>query len=488
MANMKSLAKDTVIYGLSSILGRFLNYFLTPLYTFVFDVKGGELGVVANVYAYTALILVILTFGMETTYFRFVNKEKENADTVFSTTMGVVSILSIFFLISFFAFINPIGKAMGYPDHHEYITMMAVTVAIDSIMAIPFCFLRYKGKSIKFAILKLFNIVLSVVLNLICFLVLGFDDVVYIFIINLICSASVTLFFIPEFFTMKWNFDLALARRMFSYSWPILILGIAGILNQTFDKMIFPWAYTHTGWHTVSEAKTQLGIYNACVKIAMIMAILTQTFRYAYEPIVFAKNQDRDSKEYYALAMKYFIIFMLLAFLCVVGYTDILKLIIQEDYHAGLSVVPIVMAAEIMMGIYFNLSFWYKLIDKTIWGAWFSFAGCAVLIAVNIIFVPKYGYMACAWGGFAGYGTAMLLSYIVGQMKNPINYDIKGIAVYFLIALLFFVIMTILPDYVHSMALRIVINTVLIILFLAHIVYHDMPLSSLPVIGKYFKK
>lgn len=238
----------------------------------------------------------------------------------------------------------------------------------------------------------------------------------------------------------------------------------------------------------MTEAKNQLGIYGACVKVAMIMAILTQTFRYAYEPIVFAKSKDRDSKEYYAVAMKYFIIFMLLAFLCVMGYIDILKRIIAKDYQEGLAVIPIVMAAEIMMGIYFNLSFWYKLIDKTIWGAWFSFAGCSVLIAVNILFVPKFGYMACAWGGFAGYGTAMVLSYIIGQMKNPIKYDMAGIGVYVLITCLFFGAMQVVATYVDNVILRLLINTGLIILFLAHIIYHDIPLHSLPVIGKKFKK
>ncbi|MBQ7156869.1 MAG: lipopolysaccharide biosynthesis protein [Bacteroidaceae bacterium] len=488
MANMKSLAKDTAIYGLSSIVGRFLSYLLTPLYTFVLDAKSGGLGVVTNVYAYTALILVILTFGMETTYFRFVNKEKENPDTVFSSTIGVVTFLSLIFVGTVFAFIDPIGEMMGYPDHHEYITMMAVTVAIDSVMAIPFCFLRYKGKAKKFAILKFLNIVTGVLLNVTCFVLLGFTDVVYVFIINLFCSSIMTLFFIPEFFAIKWKVDFALIRRMFNYSWPILILGIAGILNQAFDKMVFPWTYTYTGLHTMTEAKNQLGIYGACVKVAMIMAILTQTFRYAYEPIVFAKSKDRDSKEYYAVAMKYFIIFMLLAFLCVMGYIDILKRIIAKDYQEGLAVIPIVMAAEIMMGIYFNLSFWYKLIDKTIWGAWFSFAGCSVLIAVNILFVPKFGYMACAWGGFAGYGTAMVLSYIIGQMKNPIKYDMAGIGVYVLITCLFFGAMQVVATYVDNVILRLLINTGLIILFLAHIIYHDIPLQSLPVIGKKFKK
>lgn len=487
MANMKSLAKDTAIYGLSSIVGRFLNYLLVPLYTHVISAASGGYGVVTNLYAYTALILVILTFGMETTFFRFANKEDENPQTVFSTTMGMVCFLTAIFLAGVFIFINPIGEALGYPDHHDYIQMMACVVALDAIQAIPFSLLRYKKRPIKFASLKLLFIIMNIGLNLLYFKVLGMTDVFYVFSLNLICTGIITFFFIPELISTKWKFDFALLGRMFKYSWPILVLGIAGILNQAFDKMVFPKAYTYTGLHSIEEAQVQLGIYGACVKVAMIMAMITQAFRYAYEPIVFAKAKDKDSKEYYAVAMKYFVIFTLFAFLCVMGYIDILKHIVSSEYHAGLITIPIVMAAEIMMGIYFNLSFWYKLIDKTIWGAWFSFAGCAVLIAINIIFVPQYGYMACAWGGFAGYATAMILSYFVGQRKNPIPYDMKGIFTYLILAIVIFVAMQSLPKS-WPVWVKLILNTGLIIIFVLEIIRKDMPLSSLPVIGKKFKK
>lgn len=488
MANLKSLAKDTAIYGLSSIVGRFLNYLLVPLYTHVISAESGGYGVVTNIYAYIALILVILTFGMETTCFRFANKDDENPDTVFSTSMTLVSTLSLAFLALVFIFIDSIGNMMGYADHHEFILISASFVALDAIQAIPFCYLRYKKRPIKFAFLKLLFIFMNIGLNLFYFLYLEETDVYYVFAINLACTAFITFFFIPEVISIKWNVDFSLLRRMFRYSWPILILGIAGILNQAFDKMVFPWAYTRTGLHTAADADVQLGIYGACVKIAMIMAMITQAFRFAYEPIVFAKSKDKDSKDYYAIAMKYFLIFTLFAFLCVMGYIDILIKILGKDYHEGLATIPIVMAAEIMMGVYFNLSFWYKLIDKTIWGAWFSFAGCAVLIAINIIFIPQYGYMACAWGGFAGYGTAMVLSYIVGQKKNPINYDLKSIFIYVAITVLFFAIMSFAAHKIESVIIRLAINTVLILAFVGHILYHDIPIASLPVIGKYFRK
>lgn len=487
MANMKSLMKDTAIYGLSSIIGRFLNYLLVPLYTHVISAESGGYGVVTNLYAYTALILVILTFGMETTFFRFANKDDENPDTVFSTSMGMVASLSLVFLALIFVFITPISASLGYADHQEYILMMASVVALDGIQAIPFSLLRYRKRPIKFASLKMLFIVMNIGLNLLYFIALEKTDVFYVFCLNLVCTGVITFFFIPEFFSIKWKFDFTLLKRMFGYSWPILVLGIAGILNQAFDKMIFPWAYTYTGEHTIEEAQVQLGVYGACVKVAMIMAMITQAFRYAYEPIVFAKSKDKDSKEYYAVAMKYFIIFTLFAFLCVVGYMDILKHIVDSDYHEGLVTIPIVMAAEIMMGIYFNLSFWYKIIDKTIWGAWFSFAGCAVLVAVNILLVPKYGYMACAWGGFAGYATSMILSYVVGQKKYPIDYDMKSISRYVILAVALFVAMKYLPAE-WPVWLHIVLNTVLIIFFIIEIVRKDMPLASLPFVGKYFRR
>ena len=478
MPNLKSLAKDTAIYGLSSIVGRFLNYLLVPLYTHYMPKESGDYGVSTNIYAYSALILVLLTFGMETTLFRFANDEKAKPDTVFSTVMAVVGTLTALFLLLVFGFITPLSNALGYAEHPDYLTMMAVVVSLDALQAIPFSFLRYQKRAIRFASLKLLFIFLNIGLNLLYFVWLGKTSVFYVFFINLLCTGFITLLFLPDLFRIHWHFDGRLLRQMLSYSWPILILGIAGILNQVADKILFPLVYPDA-----SEANVQLGIYGSCVKIAMIMAMITQAFRYAYEPIVFAKSKDSDKTEYYASAMKFFIIFTLLAFLCVIGWMPLLKYIIGEDYREGLGVVPIVMAAEIMMGIYFNLSFWYKLIDKTIYGAWFSTIGCLVLLAVNIIFIPKYGYWACAWGGVAGYGTAMTLSYIVGQKKNPIPYPLKDIAMYILITAILTWPMIAYKNVIPMWG-QLLINTLFIGLFLTYIVRHDFPLSSIPVIGK----
>lgn len=486
MANLKSLAKDTAIYGMSSIIGRFLNYLLVPLYTAKISAASGGYGVITNMYAYTALLMVILTYGMETTFFRFANKQEEDARRVYATTLAMVGTTSLLFVALVFLFLSPLSGLMGYADHPSYVWVMFTTVAIDAFQCIPFAYLRYKKRPLRFAALKLLFIGLNITLNIIYYLVMGGTEVGYAFYINLVCTGSITFFFwreLREGFSAgvgSWAECRALMGRMLSYSWPILVLGIAGILNQTADKILFPYLYHG------ADAHAQLGIYGAASKIAMIMAMITQAFRYAYEPFVFGKAKERDNRDTYAQAMKYFLIFTLLAFLFVVGYIDILRFIIGRDYWEGLKVVPIVMAAEIMMGVYFNLSFWYKLIDKTIWGAYFSGIGCLVLLAINIIFVPRYGYMACAWAGFAGYGVAMTLSYIVGQRKYPIAYPIGRCLSYVALAVVLCVGMLLANKYL-SMWLAVAANTLLIAVFAVYLLKRDFPLRSLPVIGKHFK-
>ena len=481
MGKLTNIFKDTAIYGLSSIIGRFLNYLLVPLYTAQLSAASGGYGIITNIYAYVALVLVLLTFGMETTYFRFTNKTHTDSQTVYGTTLILVGAISLAFAVLVLLFLSPVSQLMGYGDHPDYVGVMAVTVAIDAFLCIPFAHLRQQKKALKFATLKLLNIAVSILLNLIYFYYMDGKDVAYAFYINLVCTVMLAVCLITEYTGFRWKLDTKLLRTMLSYSWPILILGVAGILNQTADKMLFPYIYQG------DDKLTQLGIYGACSKIAMIMAMITQAFRFAYEPIVFAGVKDKDQHEMYAKAMKYFIIFTLLAFLLVVGYMDILKYIVRnQDYWVGLKVVPIVMAAEIMMGVYFNLSFWYKVIDKTIWGAIFSGIGCAVLLVVNIIFVPRYGYMACAWGGFAGYGVAMLASYFVGQKYYPLNYPMKDISLYVVLAFILYGFMRAADDWTPILSMA--FNTLLILVFAGVIIKRDLPLGSLPVIGKYFKK
>lgn len=480
MAGLKSLAKETAIYGVSSIVGRFLNYLLVPVYTIALPASSGGYGVVTNIYAWVALILVLLTCGMETGFFRFANKGQDDPMRVYSTTLLSVSIGSLVFLALGLLFLEPIAGWLEYGEHPWYIGMMMIVVAMDAIQSIPFAYLRYKKRPIKFAALKLLFIFLNIALNLFYYVILEGNDVGYAFLFNLVCTSVVMVCMIPELRGFTYVLDKELLKRMLRYSLPLVILGVAGILNQVADKIIFPFVYPDE-----AEATIQLGIYGAASKIAMIMAMFTQAFRFAYEPFVFGKSKEKDSREMYAQAMKFFIIFTLLAFLAVMFYLDILRHVIGRDYWDGLRVVPIVMAAEIFMGIYFNLSFWYKLIDETRWGAYFSLTGCIILILMNIFLVPKYGYIACAWAGFTGYGVAMLLSYFVGQKKYPIQYDLKAIGMYVLLAAVLYVA----AEYVSidNIYLRMAYRTVLLLLFIAYVVKRDLPLNQIPILNKLLK-
>lgn len=475
MAKLASLAKDTAIYGLSSIVGRFLNYLLVPLYTHTLQ-SCADYGIINDLYAQVALALVILTFGMETTFFRFANREGENPRAVFTTALIMVSIVALIFVGTVMGLLPTISAALGYSSHPEYIAMMAIIVGMDAVQAILFALLRFQKKPIRFASFKLLFILISCTLNMLAYAVLphmveGWTvNVGYTFVINLFCTSFIMLMFIPE---LRHDFSLSafsrpLARRMLSYTWPLLILGIAGILNQVAGQLMLPRLLPQ------EEGRTALGIYGACLKVAMVMAMITQAFRFAYEPFVFAGTTDRNNPEMMARVMKYFLIFTLLAFLAVMAYMPLLQHLIGAEYRQGLHIIPICMVAEILMGIYFNLSFWYKLTDRTIFGTWFSLAGCVVLILVNYLFVPEYGYIACAWAGVAGYGVSTLLSYFVGQHYMKIPYPLGSMAVYVGIAALFFAVMTVLPGYINNEWLLMGANSVVLLAFVGHIVYHDI--------------
>ena len=481
MAGSKSLAKDTAIYGVSSIVGRFLNYLLVPIYTISMPASTGGYGVITNMYAITALLLVLLTCGMETGFFRFANKGDDDPIRVYSTTLLTVGSISLSFLAVCLLFLKPIAGVMGYEEHPWYLGMMLIVIAMDAIQAIPFAYLRYKNRPIKFAALKMLFIFASIALNIVYFVFMKGTDVGAAFLINLICTSLVMVCLISELRGFRYTLDRDLVKRMFRYSFPILILGIAGILNQVVDKIIFPFVYPDE-----AEAAVQLGIYGATSKIAMIMAMFTQAFRFAYEPFVFGKSREKDNRQMYAQAMKFFIIFTLLAFLAVMFYLDILRYVIGRDYWEGLKVVPIVMAAEMFMGVYFNLSFWYKLTDETKWGAYFSITACTIVILMNVFLIPVYGYVACAWAGFTGYAVAMLLSYFVGQKKYPINYDLKSIGGYVLLALVIYAVGEWMP--LENTVLRLLFRTVLLAVFIAYIIKHDLPLKQIPVINRFLRR
>ena len=497
MQNLKSLAKDTAIYGLSSIAARFIGYLLVPIETAKFNAAGGQYGIITNIYAYIALLIIILTYGMETTFFRFMNRPGEDPRKVYPTTLHTVGFTSLLFVVLLALFIHPVASAIGYPDHPEYLMIMGVCVAIDAFTAIPFAYLRYAHRPIKFALLKMVSIAVNIVgvslylivlpamhVNLFGIYDANFDlEVVWVFWIELSGSVLTLLLLGKELKAMGNPFDKATCKRMLRYTWPLLVMGLAGQLNQCASQIIFPYVFDGNA----HDARVQLGIYGACIKIATIMVMITQAFRYAYEPFVFGQSKEKNNKETYARVMKFYIIFTLLAFLCVVAYMDIIRYIIGRSYWEGLEIVPIVMAAEIMFGVFFNLSFWYKLIDKTIWGAWFSGIGAVVLIAFDIIFIPRFSYWACAWAGFASYAVSMVLSYFFGQKYYPIAYPLKSIFTYTLLAVVLFVGMSASNRYLPMLP-ALLVNTLLLIADVAFIVKKDLPLSSLPVIGKKFRK
>ena len=493
MASLKKLLSDSVIYGLSSIVGRFLNYLLVPVYTYHMSAASGGYGVVTNVYAYTALLLVILTFGMETTFFYYANREGMDRRRVFSTALGSVGTLCLLFVTLVMVFIGPIAQGMGYPDHPEYIRAMALVVAIDAFQAILFDRLRLDGRPWKFFALKMAFILLSVAMTLFIFLVaphwshlswMGWYDeannVKYIFYINLFCTAIVTFGFIKELKDFQFSiFNFHLLKQMLKYAWPLLLFGIVGIFNQVADKILLPMLLPG------EEGRVQLGIYGACVKIAMLMALITQAFRFAYEPFVFGGQKDKQSKETQAQATKYFVMFTLLAFLAVMCYIDVIQYFIGGDYREALPAVPIVMMAEILMGIYFNLSFWYKLNGQTWWGAVMSTIGCVVLVAINIIFVPRIGYMACAWGGLAGYGTCVLLSYFIGQKKNPVPYPVWTILGYMTLTVVLYALTVVV--YPASLGWRLAFNTLVLLVYVAAVMWGERALVR-QVVRKVLKK
>ncbi len=452
MRNIKSLAKDTAIYGVSSIVGRFLNWLLVPLYTMTFSTA--EYGVVTYVYSVVAVVLLILIYGMETGFFRFANHERwKDPMEVYSTALISLAVSSTAFVALVAAFLSPTAKLMECAGHESYVMMMAVCVALDVFLRFPFINLLNKKRPYRFAIIRLVNIGVNIGLNLFFLLLCPWlmkvapatvewfyspdFGIGYIFLANLLASCVNFLMMIPELHGFPWKFNKTLFREMIRYSAPLLVLGVAGIMNQTLDKILYPTLAAGRG-----DVLEGLGIYGANYKIAIVMMMFIQAFRFAYEPFIFSRNrEDGDSgKQAYRDAMKYFVLFCLLIFMGVMFYIDIIKYFISPRYFSGLKIVPVVMMAELFFGIFFNLSVWYKLTDKTIWGAWFSLLGLSVTLALNIVLVPRMGYMGCAWAAFFSYGTMMVASYFVGLKKHPIGYETGRILSYFAIAAVMYVI------------------------------------------------
>ncbi len=469
---MKSLAKDTAIYGLSSIIGKFLNYLLVPLYTYVLA-RTSDYGIVTNLYAWTALLLVLLTYGMETGFFRFANREDYDARTVYKTAYITLLISSALFTMLIVIFHQPLANVLGYPDHAEFVAMMFVTVAVDAFASIPFAYLRNQKRPVLFAALKLLFVVLNIGFNIFFLVVLGKNDVFYVFLSNLLATTIQTLCLLPFTMPKGGHFDGVALKQMLRYSLPLLVLGVAGIMNQTLDRILFPYLYPF------EDADAQLGIYGACFKVAMVMMMFTQAFRYAYEPFVFAKHKDRNSVEAYADAMKYYIIFSYLILLGVIFYLDIFRYIISSAYWEGLQIVPVVLWTYVFQGVYFNLSFWYKLTDETKWGAYFSLIGLVITLVLQIVGVPRIGYWASCGSSLVCYFVIMVLSYVIGQKKAPIPYDLKSIGLYTALTIgLLAVYYALRLYYIHNTWLLMAAGTVLIVIYLFVLTRKDFPIQD----------
>ncbi len=488
MNPLKKLAGQTLVYGMGTIVPRLLNYFLlTPFYTRVFIT--GEYGVITELYAYMAFLLVLLTYGMETTFFRFAEKEPDYKK-VFSASLFSVFATSALFVLLVVIFAQPIASLIEYGNHKEYITMFCIIVALDAFTAIPFAYLRHKNKALRFSVLKIINVVVNVALNFFflwlapkiyshhpdSWIRLVYNPSIgvgYAFISNLISSALVLLLLLPDIFRIRFRVEWELLRRMLVYTFPLLIVGLAGMVNEVADKIIFKYLLVVPPGvpKPAAYAMGQLGIYGAAYKLSVLMTLFIQMFRYAAEPFFFAQVREQNAKKVYADVMKYFILFGLIIFLGVTLFADIVKYFIGPAYWEGIYILPIVLMANLLLGITFNLSIWYKLNDMTRYGAYIGLSGAAVTIIMNVLLVPRYSYLGAAWGHLSAYVVMVILSYYWGQKFYRINYQRRRIAFYFLLSVGLFLVSYFMP--IERKALLMGINVVLLMIFLLIVYYKE---------------
>ena len=475
MSVLKKLAGETAIYGVLSIVGRFVNYWLTPLYAWTFLPE--EFGILSNVLAYVAFIQVVLTYGMETSYFRFAARS-ENPEKVFTTSMVSLGITSLSFIVLVLGFSGDISKWISYEGHRNYIIWMGITVALDTLCAIPFAKLRLKSRPVKFAFLKLVNIALSIFFNVfwiyLCPKILHANPdsfvrylynpeigIGYAFLSYLVAAAVTLLFFIPDLKIKQENFDSQLLRQMLKYGWPILVIGVAGMVNLQIDKILLPKLIVGT-----DKPLYELGVYSANSKLAILMMLFIQAFRFSFEPFLFSHYKNEDSKKIYAVIMKYFVILGLIIFLGVMFYMDLLKFFIgssKSGYHEGIKVVPWLLMGNLFLGIFYTQSLWYKLTDQTHFGARFAIIGALITIVLNVILIPILGYMACGYAFFTASLVMTINSYVIGQKYFPVKYDLKRIAAYFLVALVLYLIEIFVV--IDNTIIHLSFNTVLLFVF-----------------------
>ncbi len=470
MPSIKKLVGQTAVYGFSTILGRLLNYLLVPLHTYLF--QPAQYGVVGELYAWVSLFVVILTYGMETAFFRF-SQMDEYKNKCYSTAIVSLFTTSVIFSVLCTCFSQPIAGWMQYGNHPEYITWIAIIISIDALTSIFFASLRLQMKAVKFAIVKITNILVNILLNLFFLLLCPYllkngiateflntiynpeIGVGYIFIANLAASIVTLVMLAPDIFKIRVTFSWSLWRKMFAYAFPLLILGLAGIVNETMDRVLLK------NLSPAEIAQSQVGIYSACYKISIMMTIFIQAFKYAAEPFFFSKSKDADAKATYAVVMKYFVLCCAVMFLGIMLYIDIVKYFVGPEYHQGLVVVPILLLANLFLGIFYNLSIWYKLTGQTRFGAYIALIGAAITLGLNYLLIPVMGYVGSAWATFACYFCMMVLSYILGQKYYHVNYQIGKILFSIVAAVAIYYGSTFLP--IENFSLKMVVNTCLLI-------------------------
>ena len=452
MKELSKLANQTFIYGLSSIIGRLLNYLLVPLYTRCFSPS--EYGVVTEIYAYVAFFTIILTYGMETAFFRFSVKEKNNRN-VFSTTLISIIFSSIVFVFLMLLNSQQIASLIGYSNNQEYIVWFSIILALDSISAIIFARLRKKNQAVKFALVRIINIAVNIICNIYFILIKGFG-IEYIFISNLISSGVMLMCLFPETIRISWKFNFSLWKKMLKYSSPLLIAGLAGVINETLDRALLKQLLPNS-----KTALYELGLYGGFYKLAMIVTLFVQTFRYAAEPFFFAQSNNKSSKKVYASIMEYFVMFMSVVFLLITTYYEFFVNFLGPTFHdeRGFFVVSILLLANIFLGIYYNLSIWYKLTDKTYFGALFSLVGAVITIVMNLILIPKIGFMGSAITTLACYVVMTITSYFLSKKHYSIPYDLKRLFLYLMLMLILYTL-------IFYTSFSIYINTLLLIGFL----------------------
>jgi len=483
LSALKKLAGDTMIYGLTSIVGRFLNYLLTPIYTWTF--MPAEYGILGNLLAYVAFFQVLLTYGMETSYFRFASKSNK-PNEVFGTALVALTTTAVIFVLVLSVFSRKISGWVGYPEQHLYIIWMGITVALDAITAIPFAKLRLQERPVKFAFFKIINIGINIVLNLfwilLCprvlahhpesFLRLFYNPRIgigYAFLSYLIASIVTLLLFLPDLGIKKIIFKYNQLKEMLKYGWPILVVGLAGMVTLNIDKILIP--------ELISNGKDpmyELGVYAANGKLAILMTLFIQAFRFSFEPFLFSHYKNEASKKVYSVIMNYFVIFGLLIFIGVLFYMDIIKYFIgskTSGYHEGIRIVPWMLMGNLFLGIFYTQSLWYKLTDQTHFGATFSVIGGLITLLINILFIPSMGYMACAIAFFVSTLVITIISYFYGQKYFPVHYDLKKIGSYFLVAIILYIIE--ININISGYILRYCFRTMLFSIFLVFIWFQE---------------